>query len=550
MIAALESQVRVLFIEDELDDVELELAALREAGLGVAHHVVETAEDLRRALESESWDLIICDYSMPALSGFDALRIAKQVAPDTPVILVSGTVGEDVAVEAMRAGAQDYVLKQNLFRLASAVQRELREAESRRRGRISLRGLQLLADVGAVLGTSLDAGSVPSRLPRAMVGDFGELCIIDVIDEERAIQRAASAHVDPAKEELLRRLEQEYPRHHDHEPADLALSKRAPVVLDRLADMDAGGAYGACVRIARELGLGAVLSIPLLAHDRVVGAINLARRRPYSPLEIEIVVELSGRIAVSIDNARLYERAKAAVQLRDDFLSIASHELKTPLTAVQLQVQGLQELARKGAGMPLDERLSTRLERCTRNLSRLARLVESLLDVSRISTGRLELNLDQFDMVMLAREVAERFREEARQAGTDLHVTAPAKVVGRWDRLRLEQALTNLLSNAIKYGAAKPIELAVSKRDDQVVLEVVDHGIGIPAEDFERIFGRFERAVSARNYGGLGLGLFITRQVAHAHGGTIRAQPTSGGGATFTLTLPCEASASAPEAGG
>ncbi len=449
----------------------------------------------------------------------------------------------------MRAGAHDYVLKQNLTRLASAVQRERREAETRKSGRISQNGLRLLADAGAALGSSLDHDDILGRLPRIVVGDFGDLCVIDLLDGERGFRRAASAHVDPAKEDLLRQLEQEHPpREPAREPAEVAMSKQAPVLVDDLAEMSGSGASAAFVRIARALDLSALLAVPLIAQGRVIGAINLARGRPYSPVESRVIEELARRIAVSIENARLYERAQRAIQLRDEFLSIASHELRTPLAALQLQIEGLQNLAEKKRAEWADDRLTSRLERSSNSLERLGRLIDSLLDVSRISTGRLELNVETFDLVAVVREVIERVREEALRAGCDLRVTAASPIVGSWDRLRLEQVLTNLVSNAIKYGAARPIEIELSERDGQARLEVIDHGIGIPAEDLERIFGRFERAVSTRHYGGLGLGLFITREIVEAHGGAVNARPTPAGGASFTVALPREAAHSAPRA--
>jgi PAS domain S-box-containing protein len=504
--------VRVLFVEDSSDDVELELAALRQGGLEIEQRTVETAADLRAALE-DTWDIIICDYLMPELDGLDALRLAKELSADTPFILVSGTVGEDVAVDAMRAGAQDYVLKDNLTRLAVAVQRELHQTESRRSGRLSTKGLRLLADVGAALSSSLDPEVVLQRLPRLITGDFGQLCTIDLVDEAGAVVRAASAHIDPGTQDRLRQLETEH----------------------RLQ-------AGAFARIARTLGLEHVVSVPLVAAERVTGTLNLARRRPYVPIELQIIEELSGRIAGALENARLFERAQKAVQLRDEFLSIASHELRTPVTALQLQVQGLQELAHKQPAGWTPDRLSARLERSTQSLARMNQLVESLLDVSRITTGHLVLNLEEVDLTAAVHEVVDQVRDEARRAGSELSVTAPGPIVGRWDRLRLEQVLANLLSNAMKYGAGQPIEIDLSGTGGPAILfKIVDHGIGIAAGDLERIFGRFERAVSMRHYGGLGLGLFLTRQIVEAHGGTVTAAATPGGGATFTVVLPREA---------
>ncbi len=516
--------VRVLFVEDNPDDVELELAALRAGGLTVQHRTVESTEELRAALEEQGWDVVICDHGMPELSGADALRLAKQVSPATPFILVSGTGGEDVAVEAMRGGADDYVLRDNLTRLASAVHRELRDAERRRSGILSEQALRLLADVGAALGKSLtrEDEDIVGDVPALVVRDFGKLCSIDLLDEPGTVRRAAIAHADPRTGELLARLDAAHPPRGPHEGA--------------------GQADGAFLEIAGTLGLEGAVSVPIVSEQRVVGTIHLARRSPYSPLEVKIIEELSGRVAVAIENASLYERARRAIQLRDEFLSVASHELRTPLAALHLQIQGLRDLARKQLAGSADERLVRRLDRSAASVDRLAQLVDRLLDVSRISEGRLQLTLEPLDLNAVVRDAAERFHEQAQRAGCDLRLrAAPASVAGTWDRLKLEQVLTNLLSNAIKYGAGKPIEVEAADAGDEAVLTVVDHGIGIPPTDLDRIFGRFERAVSTRRYGGLGLGLFISRRIVEAHGGSVTAKPTPSGGATLVVTIPKQA---------
>jgi PAS domain S-box-containing protein len=226
-------------------------------------------------------------------------------------------------------------------------------------------------------------------------------------------------------------------------------------------------------------------------------------------------------------------QAEEAIRLRDEFLSIASHELKTPLTALQLQLDGLRELMQSG-----DERVARRLERASRSSNRLSDLVEALLDVSRIATGRLELRLQRFDMTEAVRDVVERLREAASRAGCELEVEAPQAVVGTWDRLRVEQVIVNLLSNAIKYAAGKPVAISLSTLGNEAVIQVLDHGPGVPDADLTRIFGRFERAASVRHHAGMGLGLYVTQQIAQAHGGSVSAENVPTGGARFTVRFP------------
>jgi two-component system OmpR family sensor kinase len=227
------------------------------------------------------------------------------------------------------------------------------------------------------------------------------------------------------------------------------------------------------------------------------------------------------------------QQAQEALRVRDEFISVAAHELRTPLTALHLKLQGLERNVR-GTGT----KEAQRLEAAVRQAERLARLIDRLLDVSRISQGKLEMSREPFDLVELVRQVLEDFREPAAQAQAPMELECPASLQGSWDRLRLEQVLVNVLSNAVKYGAGKPIQVKLDGDERRVRIEIADSGIGIPAADLDRIFGRFERASSIRHYGGLGLGLYIARHIVEGHGGSISAASTPGQGATFTVELP------------
>ncbi|WP_163999654.1 protein kinase domain-containing protein [Pyxidicoccus caerfyrddinensis] len=244
--------------------------------------------------------------------------------------------------------------------------------------------------------------------------------------------------------------------------------------------------------------------------------------------------------ALSEEQGRLYRAEQEAVRRRDDFLSIAAHELKTPLTSLQLHIQGLQSQVRAGTQKPLaPEKLGAKLESAYSQTQRLGRLVNDLLDISRIAQGQLHIKLEDVDLVALVKGQLERSREALTRAECParLHTSAPA-MVGRWDAMRLEQVVGNLLANAMKYGAGKPIDIDLEESDGVIRLKVSDFGIGIAEEDRERIFERFERAVSVRHYGGFGLGLWIVREIVQALGGTIDVESTPGQGSTFTVTLP------------
>jgi signal transduction histidine kinase len=308
---------------------------------------------------------------------------------------------------------------------------------------------------------------------------------------------------------------------------------------------------GEHLALLRRLGLRSWLCVPLLSRGRILGALTLVAAdsgRTYDEEDLRLAEDLARRTAISVDNARLFREAKEAVQVRDEFLSVASHELKTPLTPLRLKLQAMRRTATQVGEPKEPERLLAHLDVAERQVSKLNRLIESLLDVSRISAHRLELDLEDVDLAEVVREVVGRFEPEALKAECEVRVHTPPSVIGRWDRMRLEQVVTNLLSNALKYGAGKPVALDVETDGDHAVLIVRDQGIGIAAGNLSRIFDRFERAVSERHYGGLGLGLYITRQIVEALGGGIVAQSTPERGSTFIVTLPTlRAARPAPE---
>jgi PAS domain S-box-containing protein len=264
--------------------------------------------------------------------------------------------------------------------------------------------------------------------------------------------------------------------------------------------------------------------------------------------------QLAGTLGLAVDvtqrerearwRAQLFSEAQEAraaaermVRLRDEFLSVASHELKTPLTSLSLQLHTLMKRVHQGT-RPEDTETAQRLEKAQRQLHKLARMMDELLDVSRLAEGRLPLELSDVDLVQVVREVQERFQEEALRLGSRLELRAEGPVVGRWDRTMLEQVVTNLVTNALKYGAGAPVEMEVHSSGALALVEVTDHGIGIAPEDLEHIFGKFERAVPVRQYGGFGLGLYIVRQLVEALGGGVDAESIPGKGSTFHLVLP------------
>jgi len=234
--------------------------------------------------------------------------------------------------------------------------------------------------------------------------------------------------------------------------------------------------------------------------------------------------------------ALLYRQAQEEVRARDEFLSVASHELRTPVTALHVQVQMLERVTERVGSPPA---VRERVESLDRQVRRLAGLVEALLDLSRIRLGRMQLDREELDVSALVREVAAPYQADLDLAhGSSIRVVAPEPVRASLDRVRIEQVLGNLIGNAVKFGEGKPVEIRVENTGGAVRIEVADSGVGIEADQAERIFGRFERAAPAHHYPGLGLGLYVAREIVEAHGGRIRARGEPGKGAVFAVEIP------------
>jgi len=401
-------------------------------------------------------------------------------------------VGRRVELPALTQDGRELAMELSVTRLPDgpatsfvAFARDISQRKQAERDRNrQLEAQALLDHVTVALASSLDLNDTVHKAARLVVRGFADRCAVDLLGERGSLQPAAIAH----------------------------------------AQAETG---------SEETQLRA----PIRFRHRTLGVLRLARARPFDASDRALADELARRIGLAVDNAQHFRDAQDAVRARDDFLQVASHELKTPLTPLQLQLERLaRAYEKKGLS---DESVRRKLDVAQRQTQRLARLVESLLDVSRISAGRLELELQRCELPALVRDVVRRYQPEASAAGSHLEVvSADASIAGEWDPLRLEQILGNLLSNAIKYGSGRPIEVDVRASDEIVRVSVADRGIGIEKALLQRIFGRFERGVSVRHYGGLGLGLYVARQLAEAHGGTILAASEPGRGSTFTLLLP------------
>jgi len=230
-----------------------------------------------------------------------------------------------------------------------------------------------------------------------------------------------------------------------------------------------------------------------------------------------------------------------AVRMRDDFMSIVAHEVRTPLNGLILETQlRKMHLARDNAAAFTLDKMHAMVDRDERQIKRLIRLIEDMLDVSRIRTGKLSIRPNRFDLTQLVSNLLQNFAQQIEAAETEVSFTAPQPVEGYWDEFRIEQVVSNLLTNALRYGGRSPIQVRVYREGDEARVEVQDRGIGISEENQKRIFQQFERVSAKTVVAGLGLGLFISEQIVAAHGGSIVVESQINEGALFRVCLPIQ----------
>jgi PAS domain S-box-containing protein len=401
--------------------------------------------------------------------------------------------------------------------------------------------LEALAEASRVFAGGLDYKTTLDTVARRLAELIGDGALIRVISQDGDwLVPVAVYHPDPERLALRRRVLATAPQRVTEGITARVLGTgevlRVPEVTRAFVHERMKPEYWAYLE-----GVTSMMIAPLMHRRQVFGHITLMRDAggpSYTEDDARLLEDLAHRAAQAIENARLYGAAQAAVAARDEFLSIASHELRTPLTALKLALENMRRVATPDAIAQLPREYVERvLTTAERQGQRLENLVAALLDVSRIHMGRLELEFEDVDLAAVVAECAAALEDEAAQSGSEIRVRG-APVRGEWDRLRIGQIVTNLLSNAVKYGAGKPVEVEYGAASERAWITVRDQGIGIAPADQRQIFERFERAVSSRNYGGLGLGLYIVRRIVEAHGGTVRVESKPGEGAAFLVDLP------------
>ncbi|MDQ2952719.1 MAG: ATP-binding protein [Chloroflexota bacterium] len=422
----------------------------------------------------------------------------------------------------------------------SAAMRTMQGAVAKREDELSL-----LATAGESLSSSLDYTDTLRRAARVAIPGFADWCVVDVL-EGGMIARAAVATADPARDALAQQLRERFPPSQPANPkgpVPQAIASGRPVLMSDVTEefLDRVARHPEERELYRALGPRSFISLPLPIGDRVVGAVTFITAesgRRFTGADLDLAKQLARRMALSIENARLYYEVQQSVRTRDDFLSAVAHELKTPLTVISASTQMLQRRERQAG-----EVAEPALTRILGSVARMTAFIEELLElVRRQADPSLALTRARVDLSELVRGVVVEASQFAH--GQQVIVEADSPVVGDWDATRIERAVSNLVGNAIKYNRQDGTVIVRVGTDHTLagswaVVSVIDEGIGVPEADRARIFERFTRGANvAGRISGSGVGLAIVRQVVEQHGGTIELSSVEGRGSTFTMRLP------------
>lgn len=395
-----------------------------------------------------------------------------------------------------------------------------------------------------LIASRLDLDKILDATVKRVAEYFHDGCVVRLFSEDgMRLNTVAFSHVDPIAESYLKPLlEQAHGFIDKHASAEILASGK-PISVSGPLDEIRARLSPEHAEVLDRYPVHSWVIVPLRLTDKLIGTVTVFRYRPgpgYAMDEQIWLQEVADRAALSIGNAALYRDATRAIQLREDFMSIASHELKTPLTPLKMQLQLLSHLVQTGVAVagPLEEKLKSVISASDQQIARLTRLVDDILDATRMRTGRFVLKREPVELDALISNVIQRMNETDVAAKRQIEFYPEQIKPASWDRLRIEQVVTNLLTNALKFGRGKPIIVRMGTRDDRAMFSVQDFGIGIAKENHERVFERLERAVSLKQYGGLGMGLYIARQIVELHGGQILLDSQEGLGSTFTVELP------------
>ena len=535
--------LKVLIVEDSEDDAILMVRMLTKGGYDVSYACVDSLEDTRAALVEDVWDIVISDYALPAFNGLAALKLIHELGIDLPFIVVSGAIGEDLAVEAMRAGAHDYLMKDNLTRLIPAIQRELQEARMRHERKQRERELTAIATMATSLRTASHHENILAILHDQLVNIIpvdGVALAIRKPDTGLLTTELASGDWQDWQGLRLQFAEGITVR---------VLESHQPYVNDNVFD-DPKLIHPDFVG-----NLRAIVCVPLIAEEQVIGTIWVGRKVGFSEEEVRLLTAINDIAASALHRARILETLEQRVQertieletmnerlqdldrLKSKFVSDVSHELRTPVTNLGMYLDLLER------GNP--EKQAKYFSILNQQMERLSKLVEDTLSLSRLEAGLSETLFESVELNTIVCEAVTAHLPRAEAAGLTLTFEAeehlPA-ILG--DPEKLNQVATNLIANAVNYTEQGSVRVSTYMNrngdGDRVCLVVEDTGIGIHPEDMEHLFDRFYRGqdVSQSTKPGTGLGLSIVKEIVDQHRGEIEIGSEVNHGTSFTISLP------------
>ncbi len=450
-------------------------------------------------------------------------------------------MGERREIAGLRKGGQEFPAEASISRLDTPTGRiytvVLRDITDRKKAEETQR---FLADSSAVLARSLDYRTTLAGLARLALPHLADWCVIDVLQDGR-LHRTEAAHADPALDPMVQDLKQFPPEAARAHPSVTVVETGEPELIENVSDsfLEAIAASPEHLATLRRLEPRSLMVVPLIARGRTLGAFGLFSARAdrrYDADDRLLATELARRAALAVDNARLYRQAREAVAARDEVLSIVSHDLGNPLSAIRVSARVLERLLEAGNL----EQARTQLDGIRGAALQMERLIRDLLEVRRIETGRLRL--------VRRREAVDRLVDEAVRCLRDVAREQDVSVIGRVneevpatvlvDADRVQQILSNLIGNALKHASpGDTITVTADPADDAVVFSVRDTGPGIPAEHLPHVFDRFWQA-SQQGSHGIGLGLAIVKGLTEAHGGAVAVDSEPGVGSVFSFTIP------------
>lgn len=416
-------------------------------------------------------------------------------------------------------------------------QAQLLQEEAARQERLRIREQDnILAQAISSLSGMMNYEEATMGLVKAVVPVIGDWAVISLINDEGVLVRTAGLHQDPEKQKYLDEFIRDFrPSEEDHD-VQLALKEGTPTLRKHMSIEEMGQLPRNKRKLELYLAMGTTswMILPVRTREGVLGVLGIARgseREDFDDSDFSLAKEITHRASTILDNTRLFQSTQKAVRARDEFLSIASHELKTPITSLRMQ---LEMLLRPGRA----PEISRPLINAVRQVDRLTLLVNDLLDVGRLESGKMHYHLDVVGIGDVLKEVTSAMLPQFLASGTDLQTSIEGNPHAYVDRYRMEQVIVNLLNNALKYGPGKPVQVSLTTNNKQVVLVVRDRGVGIAPEHIGKIFGKFERGGKVSSVAGLGLGLYITHEIVHAFKGSIEVKSSEGEWTEFTVLLP------------